>query len=115
MKLLLGVWRQLVAVAIDLESPMLDLPKNVDLIFRIDITSHGFQKLFLFVVQIKALIDGKRRGHPIDIFERRHSAQSDGKQRETIDSSLDDNSILMGITGFLLTCDDGYRRRSGLI
>ena len=42
MKLLLGVRRQFVALAIDLKSPMLDLSKDMNLILRIDITSHGF-------------------------------------------------------------------------
>ena len=113
MKLLFGVWRQLVAIAIDFKSPMLDLSKNMDLVFGIDITSHGFEKLFLFVVQIKALVDRKRRGHPVDIFRRRHFAQSGTKQSDTIDSSLGDSLILIAVARSPLTRDDGFRRWCG--
>ena len=75
-ELLVHVWRQLVALAINLESPMFDLPKNMHFILGVDVFGKGLHMLALLLDEIVTFIDGERRGHPVNILERRHLTQS---------------------------------------
>jgi len=60
MELLLYLWCQFLAMAINLENPMLDHPEDMFCILRIDITRHGFQESIFLIIQVVTLFDGER-------------------------------------------------------
>lgn len=80
LQLLLRIWREFVAYAIDFQSPVLDLAEDVDLFGRIDWFAEVLQGTndlaakridagVDFRVELVALTNGERRGEPVDVFE----------------------------------------------
>ena len=71
----LGVWRHFIALAVDLECPVLKFSE--EMVFVRGETSCGPQELTQCSVDFYALVDAERRGHPVDVFEGRHNARYD--------------------------------------